>query len=179
MKKILLGIFLSLILISEAFSIPTFKQETIVSDVHDEIRGINFKPDGTIMYVTRRITPAANSDAGRRGFINQYSLSTAFDISTATLISTTQLTEPGETDATFSFLPHAIEFKPDGTRMFVVRNTGTLVYQYDLSTAWDVSTISFSTKYDVSDEDQLRSLDFKPDGSRMYVTGNENEKIKE
>ena len=63
--------------------------------------------------------------------------------------------------------------------MFVVRNTGTLVYQYDLSTAWDVSTISFSTKYDVSDENQLRSLTFKPDGSRMYVTGNENEKIKE
>ena len=179
MKKILLGIFLSLILISELLAVPNFVQKISLQDDTDELRGINFKPDGTIMYVTRRITPAANSDAGRRGFINQYSLSTAFDISTATLISTTQLTEPGETDATFSFLPHAIEFKPDGTRMFVVRNTGTLVYQYDLSTAWDVSTISFSTKYDVSDEDQLRSLTFKPDGSRMYVTGNENEKIKE
>ena len=129
MKKILLGIFLSLILISEAFSIPTFKQETNVEDGTDEIRGINFKPDGTIMYVTRRITPAANDDAGRRGYINQYSLSTAFDISTITLISTTQLTQPGEDDDEFSILPHAIEFNPDGTRMFVIRNTGTLDYQ--------------------------------------------------
>ena len=145
MKKILLGIFLSLILTSELLAVPNFKQKITLSDI-DGVRGINFKPDGTIMYVTRRISPASDSDAGRRGYINQYSLSTAFDISTATLISTTQLTEPGETDASFAFLPHAIEFKPDGTRMFVIKNTGTKVYQYDLSTPWNVSTISFSAK---------------------------------
>ena len=179
MRKIYLVIFLNLIIISEAFAFPTFKQKISISDDTDALRGINFKPDGTIMYITRRVTPGDNDDAGRRGFINQYSLSTAFDINTATLISTTQLTEPGETDAEFAFLPHAIEFKPDGTRMFVVKNTGTLVFQYDLSTPWDVSTISFDTKYDVSGENQLRSLDFKPDGSRMYVTGNQFEKIKE
>ena len=178
MKKILLGIFLSLILISEVFAVPNFKQKITLSDI-DAVRGINFKPDGTIMYITRRINGNVNSDAGRRGFINQYSLSTAFDINTATLISTTQLTEPGEDDDEFSFLPHAIEFKPDGTRMFVIKNTGTLVFQYDLSTPWDVSTISFDTKYDVSGENQLRSLNFKPDGSRMYVTGKEFGKIKE
>ena len=155
MKKILLGIFLSLILISELLAVPNFVQKISLADDTDELRGINFKPDGTIMYVTRRITPAANSDAGRRGYINQYSLSTAFDISTATLISTTQLTEPGEDDDEFAFLPHAIEFKPDGSRMFVIRNTGTLVYQYDLSTPWDVSTISFSTKYNIEDENCL------------------------
>ena len=179
MRKIYLIIFLSIVIISEAFAVPSFKQEISLADDTDELRGINFKPDGTIMYITRRISPAANNDPGRRGFINQYSLSTPFDISTAILISETQLTEPGETDSEFAFLPHAIEFKPDGTRMFVIKNTGTLVFQYDLSTPWDVSTISFDTKYDVSGEDQLRSLDFKPDGSRMYVTGNEFEKIKE
>ncbi len=178
MKKIFLFIFFSFILITEVFAIPNFKQKITLSDI-DGVRGINFKPDGTIMYITRRITGGGNNDAGRRGFIDQYSLSTAFDINTANLISTTQLTEPGEDDDEFAFLPHAIEFKPDGTRMFVIKNTGTLVYQYDLSTAWDVSTISFSAKYDVSGEDQLRSLDFKPDGSRMYVTGNQFEKIKE
>ena len=91
MKKILLGIFLSLILISEVFAVPNFKQKITLSDI-DAVRGINFKPDGTIMYITRRINGNVNSDAGRRGFINQYSLSTAFDINTATLISTTQLT---------------------------------------------------------------------------------------
>ena len=179
MRKIYFVIFLSLVIISEAFAVPNFKQQFSLSSDTDAVRGINFKPDGTIMYITRRVTPGDNDDPGRRGFINQYSLSTAFDISTATLISTTQLTEPGETDGTFAFLPHAIEFKPDGTRMFVIKNTGTQVYQYDLSTPWNVSTISFSAKYNVSGEEQLRSLNFKPDGSRMYVTGSEFEKIKE
>ena len=180
MKKILLSIFVSLIFISEVFAVPNYKQEIDISDDTEGLRGINFKPDGTIMYITRRINIGSlEGDASRVGFINQYSLSTPFDISTATLISTTQLTEPGETNSTFAFLPHAIEFKPDGTRLFAIKNTGTLVYQYDLSTAWDVSTISFDTKFDVSDESQLRSIDFKPDGSRMYVTGQQNKKIKE
>ena len=121
MKKILLSIFVSLIFISEVFAVPNYKQEIDISDDTEGLRGINFKPDGTIMYITRRINIGSlEGDASRVGFINQYSLSTPFDISTATLISTTQLTEPGETNSTFAFLPHAIEFKPDGTRMFVI-----------------------------------------------------------
>ena len=44
-------------------------------------------------------------------------------------------------------LPHAIEFKPDGTRMFVTTNKdhsgnpGVAVYQFKLTTAWDTSTL--------------------------------------
>ena len=71
MKKILLGIFLSLILISELLAVPNFVQKISLEDDTDELRGINFKPDGTIMYVTTRITPSANNDAGRRGYISQ------------------------------------------------------------------------------------------------------------
>ena len=46
-------------------------------------------------------------------------------------------------------LPHAIEFKPDGTRMFVTTNkdhgTGS-VYQFKLTTAWDTSTLEYENK---------------------------------
>ena len=65
-------------------------------------------------------------------------------------------------------------FKPDGTKVFV--SDFSSVYAYTLSTAWDVSTItydgdSFSTAMETG------SITFKPDGTKMY-TGYSNE-IKE
>ena len=121
----------------------------------------------------RRTNDTSSSD----GYINQYSLTTPFDISTAKLVSTTQLSD-GTTDLE---LPHAIEFKPDGTKMFVIANTGLYVYQYNLTTAWDTSTLEYVTRYNVDDdnESQLRTLTFKPDGSRMFVSGRNEHFIKE
>ena len=44
--------------------------------------------------------------------------------------------------------PHAIEFKPDGKVMYVIRSeSGTVgVEQYNLTTAWDTSTIDHDTR---------------------------------
>ena len=72
--------------------------------------------------------------------ILQYSLTTPFDISTATKIgSGTELEgHGGDFDK-----PHAIEFKPDGTIMYVTgrRNVdGDTVIQYSLTTPFDIST---------------------------------------
>ena len=77
-------------------------------------------------------------------------------------------------------LPHAIEFKPDGTRMFVTTNkdhlkSGVAVYQFKLTTAWDTSTLDCEKIFEVDitddNEDQVRTLAFKPDGTRMFVGG--------
>ena len=40
-----------------------------------------------------------------------------------------------------------IFFKPDGTRMYVIDTAGggNNVWQYDLSTAWDISTASYNS----------------------------------
>ena len=91
MKRFLVTLFFSLIFVTDAFAIITYKQEIDISSDTAGARGINFKPDGTIMYVTTR------TNASTDGFVNQYSLGTPFDISTATLASTTQLTD-GTTD---------------------------------------------------------------------------------
>ena len=73
MKKILLSIFVSLIFISEVFAVPNYKQEIDISDDTEGLRGINFKPDGTIMYISRRINIGSlEGDASRVVFINQY-----------------------------------------------------------------------------------------------------------
>ena len=126
-KKILIiFIFLFSLFTTNAFALITYKQSKVVTSDSDQIRGINFKPDGTIMYVTER---EANPDT-----VLQYSLSVPFDISTATLSSQTSIHPV--------VLPDVIVFKPDGTRMFIVNNTGTKIEQFSLSTPWQTSTLS-------------------------------------
>ena len=167
---------------SNAFAFLEFQKEKILSTDVPGVRGINFKPDGSIMYITNRV---ANQDA----YIVQYSLSTPFDISTATRTfddgAGTKLT-----CSTDMQLPHAIEFKPDGTRMFITTNKdhsgnpGVAVYQFKLTTAWDTSTLDCEKIFEVDitgddNEDQVRTLTFKPDGTRMFVGGKTQDKIRE
>ena len=159
MKNFYKIIFLFLILSSNTLASITYKQSSSsLNSVTTALRGINFNPDGTKMYVT---------EGQGTEEVLQYSLSTAYDVNTATLVSTTTLTNIN--------LPHAIEFKSDGTMMYVIDNTGTRVEQFTLSTAWDTSTLSHDEDFSVSGEIQLRGLAFKPDGTRMYVIGAQQE----
>ena len=168
MKKIfLISIFYIFFFCSNSFAFIEFKQSKDISTDADGLRQINFKPDGTIMYVTNR----ENNDYSEIDSVIQYSLSTPFDISTAIKTSSTFLTNIDK--------PHAIQFKPDGKVMYVVDNAALSIRQYNLTTAWDTSTLQYDDDFDVSNEDQLRSLAFKTDGTRMYVTGNETEVIQQ
>ena len=155
---------------SGAFAFIEFKQSKDISLDTEQARGINFKPDGTIMYVTNRL--GINSD--QEGQLIQYSLSTPFDISTATKTSHTDLL--GGSGVAVLKYPHAIEFKPDGTKIFVASGDQfARIYQYNLTTAWDSSTVQFETSFHVnkSNENKLRALAFKPDGRRMFTGGPE------
>ena len=153
------------------------------------IRGINFKPDGTIMYITNRYDD-------QKAYMIEYSLSTPFDISTATISFTgskpkgTALACDGAGGDDHMELPHAIEFKPDGTRMFVTTNKdfsgspGVAVFQFKLTTPWDSTTLACEKIYEVDvtgagNEDQVRTLAFKPDGTRMFVGGKAQHKIRQ
>jgi outer membrane autotransporter protein len=174
--KISLIIFSFLALFySNAFAFIEFKQSKVITTDTNGVRGINFNPDGSIMYITRRID---NENA----FITQYSLSTPFDISTATKSSSTQLVGDGVPQMR---LPHAIEFKSDGTKIFVTTNKDpTSVYQYKLTTPWDTSSLEYEIRFQVDldglgNEDQVRALTFKPDGTRMFIGGRDLHKIRE
>ena len=41
-------------------------------------------------------------------------------------------------------------FKPDGTKMYIIGSAGDDVNEYNLSTAWNVTTATYSQKYAVS-----------------------------
>jgi len=126
--------------------------------------GLFFKPDGTVMYVA--------GDAGND--VNQYSLSTAWDISTA---SFTQNFSVGSQESA----PSGVFFKGDGTKMYVVGTITDAVYQYSLSTAWDISTSSYdSISFSVSSQDTLPfDISFKTDGTKMYILGKLNDSVYE
>jgi len=144
--------------LSTAYDISTasFTQSFDVSGQDTSPTGLDFKPDGSRLYV---IGDGNNN-------VYQYSLSTAYDISTA---SFTQSFDVGTQDGS----PLAVVFKPDGTQMYFSGLENDNVYQYSLSTAYDISTASFVRSFDVSGQDtRPTGLDFQPDGRRMYVLGN-------
>jgi 6-phosphogluconolactonase (cycloisomerase 2 family) len=115
---------------------------------------IAFKPDGTKMY----IIGTAGDD------VNEYDLSTAWDITSASYLQA--FLDYGQ-----ETVPHGLFFKPDGSKMYVCGFTGDDVNEYDLSTAWDVSTASFVQVFAPGITNPT-GLAFKPDGTKMYVTSN-------
>jgi hypothetical protein len=124
---------------------------------------LRFKPDGTKFYVL---------DSSSDG-VRQYSLSTAWDLSTASndnVIFSVQTQDSA---------PRALDFKPDGTKMFYGGATSETVYEYALSTAWDVSTASYSNKsFSTATQDiQLYGLTFNSSGTKMFTGGGTNDSV--
>jgi sugar lactone lactonase YvrE len=125
--------------------------------------GLFFGDSGTKLYVVGTTTDT----------VYQYTLSTAWDISTASYASLSFSVAGQETT------PRALFFKPDGTKMFVIGTTGDDVNEYDLSTAWDVSTASFVQVSANGGEATPYGLWFKDDGTKMYVTGFSTDTVRE
>ena len=61
-----------------------------------------------------------------------------------------------------------IEFKPDGTRMYVsgLTNSGNKLVQYDLSTAWDISTASLNGSVSMP---AMAGMRIQDTGEHIYI----------
>jgi DNA-binding beta-propeller fold protein YncE len=140
-----------------------FLQTKSIADKEATPRSIFFKPDGLKMYVI-----------GNTGDdVNEYDLSTAWDVSTASYV---RIFSVGTQDT----WPTEVFFKPDGTKMYVVGNTGQDINEYDLSTAWDVSTASYLQNFSVAAQEAVPSgIFFKPDGLKMFITGQAGDSVYE
>ena len=122
-----------------------------------------FKSDGTKMYID-----SINGD------ITEWELTTAWDLSTAYVNNSdnTFLTVVYET------APRAVQFKPDGTKMYVVGSAGDSVDTFDLSTAWDLSTATFTSVFSMNSQDtNPMGFFFKSDGTKMYMCGLSNDQF--
>jgi len=136
-------------------STASYSQNFSVSTEETSPTGLFFKPDGAKMY----ITGSAGDD------VNEYSLSTVWDISTASYVQNFSISAQ-------DFVPQDLFFKYDGTKMYIVGENNNKIYEYSLSTAWDISTASYLQDFSVGQQEIVpRGLFFKPNGAKMYIAG--------
>ncbi|KKK90699.1 hypothetical protein LCGC14_2720390, partial [marine sediment metagenome] len=125
--------------------------------------GIYFRPDGKKMYVL----------GGEHDEINEYNLSTNWDISTALPHQVFDIT-------TEETAPQGIFFKPDGTKFYVIGGQNTEINEYDLSSPWNIVSASFNQLINIVDQDALPTgIFFRPNGEKMYITGTLNDDVYE
>jgi DNA-binding beta-propeller fold protein YncE len=125
--------------------------------------GIYFDSTGTRVYTT-----GSGSDN-----VYQYSLATAWNISTVSYVRAKSVSAQDTS-------PQDVFFKPDGKTMYVLGQVGGVgvspgLLQYTLSTAWDISTATFTRfKPTETEENTATGFTFKPDGTKMYIVGTKN-----
>ena len=146
----MIRIFISLILIffcvssANAKIIPkyaeklTFLRAAQASNLPD-ISGLTFSPDGKRVFVGNHIK---NTD-GKNIF--QFDLGTAWDISTLDISSevTASIMGHGQNPSNHSKL--SIEFNNDGTKIFILGGFYASTHIYNLTTAYDISSMSSDT----------------------------------
>ena len=140
--------------LSQSFSVSTQETNPV---------GITFNTDGTKMFVI-----------GRSGDdVNEYALTTGFDVSTASFTDSFSVA-PQEIN------PQGLAFNTDGTRLFVVGYTNPGVYEYSLTTGFDVSTASFVDSFSLSGQETVpRDVAFNTDGTKMFVLGSTGDDVNE
>ncbi len=107
--------------------------------------------------------------------IYQYTLSTAYDLSTASYASKSE-----DISGTVTTGPRDITFKPDGTKFYVsADDTNDRIFQFSLSTAWDITTSSYdSLFFDISGQDTtLYGFTFNSDGTKIVAAGSSNDTL--
>jgi hypothetical protein len=117
------------------------------------VKSLYVKPDGTKYYALLSCED-----------VQEYSMSTPWDITTSSLLNSYSTTSQDSN-------PEGIDFKSTGSKYYIVGKTGDKVYEYTMSTPWDISTSSYtSTEFSVSSQTtDPCSVRFGDSGSKMYV----------
>ena len=125
--------------------------------------GLAFSTDGTRMFIS----------GDQNGKVYQYELSTGFDLSTASHnnVEFSVLNEDG--------VPICVEFNTDGTKMYVMGSAGDTIFEYDLTTGWDLSTASYNqVSLNVTTQDtKPRGIAFNADGTKMIISGSTTDSL--
>jgi hypothetical protein len=114
-----------------------------------------FSPDGLSFFMSSQTA------------VYRYTLTTAWDISTASYTGQFFSTASQDSSA------NGLAFRPDGTRMFVLGFASSQVYQYSLSTPWNLATASYEnialTGLGASSGMPI-DICFGADGSTLYIS---------
>lgn len=96
--------------------------------------------------------------------IDEYNLSVPWDITTMLYF------QSSPNFANFDVSQTGIFFKPDGSVFYIMGRQYDKLYEYDLSTSWDISTASHSQSVSISGIDfEPLNLFFHPNGNFVYL----------
>jgi len=130
--------------------------------------GVEFKPDGTLMYVTGGLGVGADYK------IVTYQLSTAWLLSSASKLNENIIAAPG-----------GIRFKPDGTSVFIMDfSNPDIIKEFTLSTPWNLLTRSASAirVFNISSptgDNNILGFSFNDEGTKLFVASEGNSSIYE
>ncbi len=151
--------------LTTGFDVSTASYDAVSFSVSSEAslpKSFAFNPAGTKMFVLD----------GSTNDIFQYTLGTGFDMSTASY-DTVSFSVTSEDTA-----PGGIAFNPAGTKMFIVGNVAADVFQYTLSSGFDLTTASYDTvSFPVDEDADPMEVKFNPAGTTMIILGGTNDDV--
>ena len=131
-----------------------------------------FNSDGTAIFVLDTLTTET---------IDKYSLTTAYDISTCSLVAGSPQDFGGGMEM------RSFAFSNDGNKIFIFDQKGNSnkhsIKQYSLSSSYDLSNPTLVKEYvghnsDLNSiEDKAQGLEFSSDGTKMFLTGDNEDTI--
>lgn len=137
-------------------SLTTREAQPVDDTIEFSGRSIWFKEDGTVLYLMNQ-SPE----------VRQFSLSTAWDITTAGTADKS-INLDGNTDAP-SFASNHLFFRSDGKKLFVNDHENDAIRQFDLGTAWEIDTVTYEGAYFPSRGSfEPKGVFFKPDGTMLF-----------
>ncbi len=126
-----------------------------------DARAIRVSNDGTKMYILSNTNNA----------IYQYTLSTPGDVTTASYANKS-LSVNGQ-----STTPVGMCFNSDFSKVYVLEATNDTIYQYDLSTAEDISTGSYATKSFQENQEATPYGIYITNNNKLFIIGTTNKSV--
>lgn len=139
--------------LSTPFDLSTAGSPQSLSLTTGDYGDLHFKNDGTQYYVTRLNLSVS--------YVEEYTLSTPWDLTTGSKTHTLNVT------AQSASTPSSLTLSRDGTKMYHSANSNN-IYQYTLSTAWDLSTASYDS-ISSSFSGGVQSFYINDNGTKLFI----------
>lgn len=138
---------------------------TALSGLSSAPKRAKFSSDGLFMFVL--------DPAGIGATIYRYALSIPYDPSSWSSSQSFDFSSTTGTVKDFCF-------SPDGTKLLVHgANSGNAIFEYSLSTAWSLSTLTYTSRnFSTNTQDtDMKDIRISPDGLRLILLGDANKKL--
>ena len=137
---------------------------TQVQNIYD----LFIRDDGTKLFTVGR-----GAQAPFVTQLNEFTLSSAWDLTSDTAAGI----ETATTIANETNTHRALEVVDTGSRIITISPTTATLYSYDLSTAFDITSISFDTSQALTDDAAPSDFAMSEDGTQMVVLGGDTERV--